>query len=203
MGKIFCLMGKSSSGKDTIYEKLMLDNSLGLKRMVPYTTRPIREGERDGVEYHFVTEERLEQLQAAGKVVELRAYDTIHGVWKYFTVCEDEMNLQIESYAVIGTLESWHAMCEYFGKDVMVPIYIEVEDGLRLERALSRERAQSVPRYTELCRRFLADAEDFTEEKLKKEGINRRFQNIEFDICFHEIKLFIQKEMLYNEPMGR
>ncbi len=203
MGKIFCLMGKSSSGKDTIYEKLMKDTSLGLKRMVPYTTRPIREGERDGVEYHFVTEARLEELQAAGKVVELRAYDTVHGVWKYFTVCEDEMNLQKDSYAVIGTLESWHAMCAYFGKDVMVPIYIEVEDGLRLERALSRERAQSHPRYTELCRRFMADAEDFAEENLEKEGINRRFENIEFDVCFHEIKLFIQKEMLYNEPMGR
>lgn len=198
MGKIFCLMGKSSSGKDTIYEKLMKDVFLGLKRMVSYTTRPIREGERDGVEYHFVTEERLEELQAAGKVVELRAYNTVHGVWKYFTVCEDEMNLQKDSYAVIGTLESWHAMCEYFGKEVMVPIYIEVEDGLRLERALSRERTQSQPKYTELCRRFLADAEDFSEQNLEKEGIQKRFQNIEFDVCFDEIKLFIQKEMLYN-----
>ena len=203
MGKIFCLMGKSSSGKDTIYEKLMQDSSLGLKRIVPYTTRPIREGERDGVEYHFVSEEHLQELQAAGKVVELRAYDTVHGVWKYFTVCEDEMDLEGDFYAVIGTLESWHAMCAYFGKDVMVPVYIEVEDGLRLERALSRERTQSHPKYLELCRRFLADAEDFSEKNLEKEGITKRFQNIEFDICFHEIKLFIQKEMRYNERMGR
>lgn len=194
MGKIFCLMGKSSSGKDTIYKKLMEDESLGLKRMVPYTTRPIREGEREGVEYHFVGEEELSSLQAAGRVVELRSYDTICGIWKYFTVCEEQMNLQKESYAVIGTLQSWHDMCEYFGREQMVPVYIEVEDGLRLERALARERSQTTPKYTELCRRFLADTEDFSEEKLKKEGIARRFQNVDFETCLQDIKLFIQKE---------
>lgn len=194
MGKIFCLMGKSSTGKDTIYKRLMEDASLNLKRMVPYTTRPIREGERQGVEYHFVDEKELGELQKAGRVVELRAYDTVHGIWKYFTVCEESMDLQTASYAVIGTLESWHAMCEYFGREKMVPVYIEVEDGVRLERALSRERSQENPRYTELCRRFLADTEDFSEEKLKREGITRRFQNLELEVCLSEIKLFIQKE---------
>ena len=180
MGKIFCLMGKSSSG---------------LRRLVPYTTRPIRAGEREGVEYHFVTEQKLQKLQAAGKVVELRAYETVHGIWKYFTVCEDDMGLERNSYAVIGTLESWRAMCGYFGREIMRPVYIEVEDGLRLERALARERSQRTPDYKEMCRRFLADTEDFSEENLKTEGIARRFQNADFDFCFQEIKLFIQKEI--------
>lgn len=195
MGKIFCLMGKSSSGKDTIYKKLMEDEKLHLNRIVPYTTRPVREGEREGVEYHFVDEEGLKRLQDAGKVVELRAYDTALGVWKYFTVCDEQMNLDENFYAVIGTLESWHAMCEYFGREAMVPVYIEVEDGLRLERALSRERGQEQPKYRELCRRFLADSEDFSEENLKKEGISVRFQNVDFEECLNGIKLFIQKEM--------
>lgn len=53
MGKIICLMGKSSSGKDTIYKNLMEDKSLGLRKLIPYTTRPMREGEQEGVEYHF------------------------------------------------------------------------------------------------------------------------------------------------------
>lgn len=43
-----------------------------------YTTRPIREGERDGVEYYFVTEARLAELEAAGKVIEKRVYQTVH-----------------------------------------------------------------------------------------------------------------------------
>ena len=195
MGKIFCLMGKSSTGKDTIYKRLMEDKSLSLKRLVPYTTRPIRVGEREGVEYHFVNEEGLSALQAAGRVVELRAYHTVHGVWKYFTVCEEGMDLEKDSYAVIGTLESWHAMCEYFGREKMVPVYIEVEDGLRLERALKRERSQANPKYTEMCRRFLADTEDFSEEKLEAEGIIERFQNLDMEVCLSEIKVFIQKEI--------
>ena len=125
MGKIFCLMGKSSTGKDTIYKRLLEDQELGLQRIVPYTTRPIREGEQEGVEYHFVSEETLQCLEQEGRVVELRAYDTVCGVWKYFTVCDEHMNLEKESYAVIGTLDSWNAMKRYFGDQVMVPVYVD------------------------------------------------------------------------------
>ena len=50
---------------------------------------------------------------------------------------------------------------EYYGNEVMWPIYIEVEDGERLERALAREKTQEVPKYEEMCRRFLADQNDF------------------------------------------
>ncbi len=198
MGKIFCLMGKSSSGKDSLYKKLIEDKQLGLKRLIPYTTRPIREGEREGVEYHFVTEELLSAYMEAGKVIELRAYQTMQGVWKYFTVWEDGMDLQKDSYVVIGTLESWRAMCSYFGREQMVSVYIEVEDGERLLRAIRRERTQKRPAYKELCRRFLADEEDFSEIKLTDNRITTRFQNEDFTICLDEIKLFIQKEMRYN-----
>ena len=194
MGKIFCLMGKSATGKDTIYKKLTEDQELLLRRLVPYTTRPIRDGESEGREYHFVDEETLERLQKAGKVVELRVYDTVQGLWKYFTVCDDNMDLEHHSYAVIGPLESWNAMRNYFGQDIMVPIYIEVEDGLRLSRALERERQQEEPHYAELCRRFLADQEDFSEENLKNAHITHRFQNTDLHTCLDEIKLFIQNQ---------
>ena len=80
-------------------------------------------------------------------------------------------------------------MKEYFGDDVMVPLYIEVEDGLRLSRALERERAQTKPQYAELCRRFLADSEDFSEENIAKAGITRRFSNNgELEDCISEVK---------------
>ena len=62
MGKIFYLMGKSASGKDTIYKKVK-EQLPELKTIVIYTTRPIREGERDGVEYFFKTEDEFHQLQ--------------------------------------------------------------------------------------------------------------------------------------------
>ena len=58
MGKIFYVMGKSASGKDTIYKELR-ERIPELKTVVLYTTRPIRDGETEGVEYHFTTAERL------------------------------------------------------------------------------------------------------------------------------------------------
>ena len=59
MGKIFYIMGKSSSGKDSIYRMLEEDQELGLKRLVIYTTRPIRDGEKNGREYFFTDENKL------------------------------------------------------------------------------------------------------------------------------------------------
>ena len=53
MGKIFCVMGKSATGKDTIYQRLLHKKELNLQKIVPYTTRPIREGEEHGREYYF------------------------------------------------------------------------------------------------------------------------------------------------------
>lgn len=116
MGKIICLMGKSSTGKDTIYKRLLEDQELHLKKLIPYTTRPIREGEQEGIEYHFVDEKHLQKLEEEGRIVELRAYDTVYGVWKYFTVREESMDLEKESYAVIGTLDSWSHERVFWGR---------------------------------------------------------------------------------------
>ena len=186
MSKIFYIMGKSSSGKDTIYKKIR-EKLPQLKRITPYTTRPIREGETDGVEYFFVDEERLNELKEKERVIEVRSYNTKCGIWTYFTADDGQIELWQYDYLVIGTIESYCALKEYFGDDVMVPLYIEVEDGLRLSRALERERAQTKPQYAELCRRFLADAEDFSEENLERAGIKRRFQNIDKETCMEEI----------------
>lgn len=193
MGKIFYLMGKSASGKDSIYKKIK-ETMPELKPIVIYTTRPIREGEQEGIEYYFVDDKRLEELQRAGKVIELRAYNTVHGIWKYFTA--DDGQFDREDYLIaIGTLESYMQLRKYFGDDKLVPIYIEVEDGVRLLRALERERKQKEPKYEELCRRFLADAADFSDERLCEAGITRRFHNIDVDKCAEEILLGIRNHL--------
>ncbi len=191
MGKIYCIVGKSSTGKDTIFKMLLQENELHLKTIVPYTTRPIRAGEQDGVEYYFCDDQKVEELEQAGKIIELRAYNTVYGVWKYFTVDDGQICLEQQDYLVIGTLEAFVKMREYYGSEKVIPIYIEVEDGLRLQRALDRERMQDVPKYTELCRRFLADDADFSEEKLKDAGIVERFQNIELNTTEAKIASFI------------
>lgn len=186
MGKIYCMMGKSSSGKDTLYQKV-LERLPQIHRVVPYTTRPIREGEQDGVEYHFVDDKQLAELETDGKIVELRAYNTVHGIWKYFTVDDGQIDLEQGDYLLIGTLETYKKIREYYGAEHLVPIYIEVEDGERLARALERERRQAVPKYKEMCRRFLADEEDFCEENLKRLGIDKRYRNTDMETCLNEI----------------
>ena len=152
MGKIFYIMGKSSSGKDSIYRQLEGNQELGLKRLVIYTTRPIRDGEENGREYFFADENKLKEFRRNGKLIEARTYQTVYGPWTYFTADDGQVSVGNDSYLGIGTLESFVRLREYYGNEVMWPVYIEVEDGERLERALAREKTQEVPKYEEMCR---------------------------------------------------
>ncbi len=194
MGKIYVVIGKSASGKDTIFKYLREDETLLMKTVIGYTTRPIRDGERDGVEYFFVSVNQFEQLKLDGKIIEYRTYHTIHGPWNYFTVNDGQIDLQKSDYLFINTLEAYNQIRKYFGEDKVIPIYIEVEDGERLSRAIKREKKQSEPKYAELCRRFLADSEDFSEDKIKESGIERRFINDDMKECIKEIIEFIHND---------
>ena len=171
MGKIYCIMGKSASGKDVIFKRLLKNESLKLKNIVSYTTRPIRKKELDGVEYHFVSEAEERKLEKEGRIIERRVYDTRLGRWAYFLVDDGQVDLSEGDYLIIGTLESFQSLENYYKKDNVIPIYIEVEDSVRLERALRREKKQPDPKYEEMCRRFLTDTADFSEEKLKAAGV--------------------------------
>ncbi len=193
MGKIFCLMGKSASGKDYVYRTLLEENELQLKRVVPYTTRPIRVREVDGQDYFFLTEEEALEMERAGRVIEMRSYDTVCGIWKYFTADDGQVDLAQDDYLMIGTLESYERIRDYFGAEHVVPLYIWVEDGERLSRALRRERKQEQPKYAEMCRRFLADEQDFSEENLKKAGITHAFENLEKAQIVAEVRDYVEK----------
>lgn len=195
MGKIVCLMGRSSSGKDTIYKELLAQDGVMLRPIVPYTTRPIRAGERDGVEYHFTDEAGFQLLIGQGRVIEARAYHTCLGLWRYFTVADEGIDLRRSSYVVIGTLESYEQMRRFYGEDKVLPVMIELDDGVRLQRALDREKAQDHPRYEEMCRRFLADAEDFSTEKLERAGIYKTFYNDTLSRCLEEILTYLQENL--------
>jgi len=202
MGRIFLLMGKSSSGKDSFFEALLNDSELNLKKIIPYTTRPIRAGEEEGKEYHFVSMEQSEELETQGKVIEERVYQTIHGPWKYMTVDDGQIDLRQADYIAIGTLDSYRKLSNFFGGKTVVPIYIYVETGERLQRALDRERNHANPKYAEMCRRFLADEKDFSDENLVSVGLLREdgtirngFENVVFEECFQKIRELILEEV--------
>ena len=117
------------------------------------------------------------------------------GVWKYFTVDDEHMELERKDYLSIGTLVSYEKMRAYYGEERVLPIYVEVPDDIRLIRAIDREKKQEKPAYEEMCRRFLADSEDFSEENLEKTGISRRFSNAgTLEECLTEIRQFIREK---------
>lgn len=192
MGKIVYLMGKSGAGKDTIYKQVLENKEISFCKIIPYTTRPIRVGETNGVEYFFTDEKEFLELKEKGRLIEDREYHTCMGVWRYFTVKDEQIDLERKNYLMIGTLESYIRTKEFFGEDSMVPVLIDLDDGIRLQRALDREKTQEYPQYNEMCRRFLADEEDFREEKLKEAGITKRFVNNDLQECLQEIMLYLK-----------
>lgn len=185
-------MGKSSTGKDTISEKLLNNKELKLKTIITYTTRPKRKNEKDGREYYFIDDHRLNTFIDNGKAIEVRRYNTVDGIWSYATIADGQIDIENNNYLLIGTLEAFLSLEEYFGTKNIIPIYIFCDDDIRLERALERERKQANPNYEEMCRRFLADCKDFSEEKLTEANINIRYRNDNLKKCVEEI----QKDIL-------
>lgn len=185
---IYIILGKSATGKDTVFARLIDDKELNLERIVPYTTRPIRPGETDGEEYYFVDEAKLAEYIRKGKIIERRQYNTVHGIWNYFTVDDGRDVSQKQDFIMIGTLESFNKLKDYYGEDCVYPVYIETDDYERLRRAMDRESLQSVPSYEEVCRRYIADEQDFSENNILDAGIKKRYENIDIGECIEAIK---------------
>lgn len=198
MSKIFCLLGKSGSGKDTIFKILIKDKTLNLKPIIPYTTRPKREEETNGLEYHFIDVDKLNRYKINGKIIELREYNTINGIWYYSTIDDGNVDMSSNDYLIITTLDAYINLQKYYGKDKVLPIYMGIDDGVRLERALQREMKEENPNYSELCRRFLADEIDFSEDKLKAAGIKRIYYNNKIIECIDDIKRYIYNNTINN-----
>lgn len=195
MGKIYQIMGRSSCGKDTIYRKLLERGKVKLNKVIIYTTRPMRESETDGVQYFFCDIEKYENLKKNGKIIEERTYNTVYGPWHYFTVDDGQIDLDKGNYLIIGTIEMYKSIRDYFGEDKVVPIMIMVDDGIILQRALNREQKQENPGYDEMCRRYLADKEDYSDENLRAAGVtNFCDNNNDIKMCLKEIEELIASD---------
>lgn len=196
MGRIFCIIGKSGSGKDTVLSGILNKNVLGLENVVTYTTRPRRINETEGKEYFFTDNDTLFKLEKEGKIIEKRCYHTVHGDWNYFT-CDIDISGEVD-HIMIGTPDVVDKLYERYDRDSVYVIMLELDNRERLLRCINRESGQKSPNYSEVCRRYLADESDFDEERMNKyknlyrvDSLHSQDENV--DECLKIINSIIEK----------
>lgn len=154
---IIAIMGKAGSGKDTLL-KALLERPIfkDAQPIISCTTRPIRENECDGVNYHYLTNEEFTNHILAGDMLEA----TVFNNWCYGTslkhLDKDKINIGVFNPEGVGLLRDRNNV-------ELKVIYIEANDKDRLLRQLNRE---DNPNCHEIARRFMADEQDFTEEEI-------------------------------------
>lgn len=160
--KIVILCGKSSSGKDLIRNKLVKN---GYKRIVTNTTRPPREGEKDGVAYNFMTDEQFLELVKNGDMIEYQKYYTELGIWYYGSDARN-IDLNKHDYVIVLTIDGAEAYKEYFGAENCIVFYIDAPKSVREQRA--KDRDPNGFRQDEWDRRVKTDNADFAFDKIAK-----------------------------------
>lgn len=149
--KVLALFGKSGAGKDTIQK--WLTTNYNMNGIISCTTRPPRDYERDGIHYHFLSNEEFAQ-----KVLNMSMLEaTVFNDWCYGTpiesLKEDKINVGVFNIQGIECLLQDNRL------DIL-PIFIDCSDKIRLLRNIKREK---VPNCLEICRRFITDEKDFSD----------------------------------------
>lgn len=150
---IFVLIGRSGSGKSSI-EKMVSELRPDFFRIISDTTRPKREGEIRGQDYHFVTEDFFINGIENGDYLEYTNYNN----W-YYGINKRYIDLKLGDYICVTNPYGYRQLKKQFGNEV-VGIVIHTDDKQRLLNYLNREEK---PNCHECCRRFLADEKDFAE----------------------------------------
>jgi len=201
MANIIYIMGKSSTGKDTIYN--LLKGKIDVNTYILYTTRPKREGEENAKDYYFITEEQFKKLKEQGKVIEYRSYNVVNSegkpdIWTYATIDDNQWKAKGD-FLTIGTLESYNSILLFLKTHPernlnILPVYILIDEEERKTRAIKREGKEKKPNLKEIARRFAADNIDFSDENLRKAGITKEetFENYNLEECIGKILNYIK-----------
>lgn len=161
--KIILLIGPSNSGKDLFFKKIK--DIYQIEPIVPFTTREKRPGEQEGETYHYISQEQMDLLELKNLLIERRVYNTISGKWNYAT-SKEGIDLEHHHYVYSAVWTIYQSFLKYYPKENVIPFYFQLDDGIRLQRALDRERNSKNEKYAEMCRRYLADKQDFPESML-------------------------------------
>lgn len=148
--KIIALIGPAGSGKDSLLEHIV-NNHSGLHKIVGCTTRPPREGEIDGIHYHFLSAEEFALKVLNFDIIEATTFRE----WGYGTSIQhlstDKINIGVFNPASLEILSTYDNIDLYI-------YYINAPEKTRLIRQLNREEN---PDIDEIFRRLKADREDF------------------------------------------
>lgn len=154
---VLILCGKSGSGKDTILKEFV---RRGYEPIVSTTSRPMRDGEVDGVDYYYTTKERFEEMIKSDSMVEYRKYNTlvngVPDVW-YYGLAKRDLDKN-KSYVVVLDIDGTEGFARYYGWSSCMVFYIDVPDDIREQRAMKRGSFDK----TEWDRRVAADNADFS-----------------------------------------
>ena len=156
MRKIFAIMGKASTGKDTLTK--MLSEMLELPIALSFTTRPKRVGEKQGVEYNFISDSDFWDLHGCDLLAEYTSYEVASGETWYYGLTKEELE-KAEYVLVIVNPEGFRQLTEIYG-DKVCSILIDAPADVRIKRYLDRDIVTE-EKAEECCRRFLADNKDF------------------------------------------
>lgn len=151
------LLGKTASGKDTILNELV--KKYNYRKMITYTTRPMRKGEIQDKTYHFISDEEFLKKKEEGFFLEYNEFNTVDDIWRYGSAKEDYLNATNDT-VIILTPSGLSALKVYIARqkaDIdIIPIYIYANNntiGKRLKKRGDKKE--------EADRRIKADNVDF------------------------------------------
>lgn len=142
------IVGKSCSGKSTIAKML---GEYGLHVAITYTTRPKRDYEVDGVDYHFVTESQFIDMDDRANIIEAKNFN---GWW--YGMGRGEFNKSDIFIITPSAVKEYRDFCNNCGEKLVI-LYIDANAKLRIERSANRADVDDVNR------RFVADELDFND----------------------------------------
>ena len=149
---IVVLVGKTASGKTTIANELCKHH--GYKRIVTYTTRPMRENEVQDVDYHFISDEQFNEMIKNNEFTEYKRYNTAHGVWSYGSVVTSEQEFSDDCYVIILTPQGLRDLSKRMSR--YIAFYLNVGFKSQLERLKKRGDEEQ-----QIIKRLKNDAKDF------------------------------------------
>lgn len=193
--KIICLVGKSSSGKDTILKEVL--SQAKAKNLVSYTTRPMRKNEVDGVNYNFISTKEFEYMIENNEFIEERKYQVADGSIWYYGLAKHSIDLNSnDNYIVILDLQGLQQLREYLREenkeDCFTSIYIKADGDVRLKRSLNRDNCTDDV-VAEICRRYCVDEVDMKDAEEICDIVLRNNLDESLDTCVYAIKYILER----------